>query len=185
MLARTPTVLILGAVVSAPILILNEVGLFQDARAWLALRLPGLLILPEGQLTHSVALQYLLHTSLAYAGAALGMTLEAAWKKYLFLAGLSFLLLLLTPILALNGILFEPFSAILAASFSMLLAVLLLEAASGGPDHSPASVMAQDPAPTKLPAQPAEPLQESPAAVLPQIVAKANLPRPTSQEESS
>jgi hypothetical protein len=57
------------------------------------------------------------------------MELEAAWKKYLYLLGLSFLTLLLTPILALNGVLFEPFSGILAASFAMLIGVMVSDRA--------------------------------------------------------
>ena len=62
---------------------------------------------------------------LAFVSAWLGMELEAAWKKYLFLLGLIFLVLLLTPVLALNGVLFEPFSGILAASFAMLIGVMV------------------------------------------------------------
>ena len=72
----------------------------------------------------SLPLQYAFYTLLAFSSAWLGLELEAAWKKYLYLLGLCFLVLLLTPILALNGLLFEPFSGILAASFAMLIGVM-------------------------------------------------------------
>jgi hypothetical protein len=118
-------VLFIGVLVSAPLLALYHFGVFPEAARWISGRLPTLLVLPEGALRHSLPLQYLFYTVLAFSSAWLGMELEAAWKKYLYLLGLSFLTLLLTPILALNGVLFEPFSGILAASFAMLIGVMV------------------------------------------------------------
>jgi hypothetical protein len=119
------TVLFVGVLVCAPLLALYHFGVFPEAAKWLAARLPGLLVLPQAALKLSLPLQYGLYTALAFSSAWLGMEMEAAWKKYLYLLGLTFLILLLTPVLALNGLLFEPFSGILAASFSMLIGVML------------------------------------------------------------
>ena len=118
-------VLFIGVLVSAPLLALYHFGVFPEAAKWISARLPNLLVLPEAKLHHALPLQYAFYTLLAFSSAWLGMELEAAWKKYLYLLGLSFLTLLLTPILALNGLLFEPFSGILAASFAMLIGVMV------------------------------------------------------------
>jgi hypothetical protein len=123
-------VLLIGVLVSAPLLALYHFGVFPDAAKWLSSRLLGLLVLPEAKLHHALPLQYAFYTLLAFSSAWLGMELEAAWKKYLYLLGLSFLTLLLTPILALNGLLFEPFSGILASSFAMLIGVMLSDRAT-------------------------------------------------------
>jgi hypothetical protein len=114
-------VLFIGVLVSAPLLALYHFGVFPEAARWISGRLPNLLVLPEGVLRHSLPLQYLFYTVLAFSSAWLGMELEAAWKKYLYLLGLSFL--------ALNGVLFEPFSGILAASFAMLIGVMVSDRA--------------------------------------------------------
>lgn len=116
--------LFIGVLVCAPLLALYHFGVFPEAARWLASRLPGLLVLQEAPLQPSLPLQYAFYTLLAFSSAWLGLELEAAWKKYLYLLGLCFLVLLLTPILALNGLLFEPFSGILAASFAMLIGVM-------------------------------------------------------------
>jgi len=118
-------VLFIGVLVSAPLLALYHFGVFPESAKWISGRLPNLLVLPEAKLHHALPLQYAFYTLLAFSSAWLGMELEAAWKKYLYLLGLSFLTLLLTPILALNGVLFEPFSGILAASFAMLIGVMV------------------------------------------------------------
>jgi hypothetical protein len=123
-------VLFIGVLVSAPLLALYHFGVFPEAAKWISARLPNLLVLPEAKLHHALPIQYAFYTLLAFSSAWLGMELEAAWKKYLYLLGLSFLTLLLTPILALNGLLFEPFSGILAASFAMLIGVMLSDRAN-------------------------------------------------------
>jgi hypothetical protein len=123
--------LFIGVLVSAPLLALYHFGVFPEAARWLAARLPSLLVLPEGTLRQSLPLQYAFYTALAFACAWLGMALEAAWKKYLFLLALTFLVLLLTPALALNGLLFEPFSGILAGAFAMLVGVMVADRRAG------------------------------------------------------
>lgn len=117
-------ILFIGVLVCAPLLALYHFGVFPEAARWLGTRLPRLLVLPEHALKASLPLQYGFYTLLAFVSAWLGMELEAAWKKYLFLLGLVFLVLLLTPVLALNGVLFEPFSGILASCFAMLIGVM-------------------------------------------------------------
>jgi hypothetical protein len=122
---KRAAILFIGVLVSAPLLALYQFGVFPEAAHWLAGRLPSLLVLPSsGALRQSLPLQYAFYTWLAFACAWLGMALEATWKKYLFLLALIFLVLLLTPALALNGLLFEPFSGILAAAFAMLIGVM-------------------------------------------------------------
>lgn len=121
--------LFIGVLVSAPLLALYHFGVFPEAARWISARLPGLLVLPEAKLQQLLPLQYAFYTLLAFSSAWLGMEMEAAWKKYLYLMGLSFLTLLLTPILALNGLLFEPFSGILAACFAMLIGVMIADRA--------------------------------------------------------
>lgn len=191
MTSRSTLILIIGAMVSAPLLVLGELGLFADAAQWLSLRLPRLLVLPPGELATSLPLQYALHTALAYCGAALGMSLEATWKKYLFLLGLTFLLLLLSPVLALNGLLFEPFSGILAAAAAMLLAVLISEIMAGSSSTTRHDLEAALPAQpdqaaspkstdTKAEGQPIR--QEEPAPKAPQIVPKGSSTSRDSQE---
>jgi len=134
-------VLFIGVLVSAPLLALYHFGVFPESAKWISARLPNLLVLPEAKLHHTLPLQYAFYTLLAFTSAWLGMELEAAWKKYLYLLGLSFLTLLLTPILALNGLLFEPFSGILAASFAMLIGVMVGDRTE---EPSPPEVKAED-----------------------------------------
>ncbi|MES2594535.1 MAG: hypothetical protein V4662_04325 [Verrucomicrobiota bacterium] len=135
------TVLFVGVLVCAPLLALYHFGIFPEAAKWLSVRLPGLLVLPVATLKLSLPLQYALYTALAFSSAWLGMEMEAAWKKYLYLLGLSFLILLLTPVLALNGMLFEPFSGILAASFAMLIGVMLGDRSESTPAPEPVPVV--------------------------------------------
>lgn len=131
--------LFIGVLVCAPLLALYHFGIFPEAARWLGGRLPRLLVLPEGVLKPSLPLQYGFYTLLAFVSAWLGMELEPAWKKYLFLLGLTFLVLLLTPVLALNGVLFEPFSGILAASFAMLIGVMVGDRPSSAEPAPPAA----------------------------------------------
>ena len=147
MKSNRATVLFVGVLVCAPLLALYHFGVFPEAMKWLAARLPNVLVLPEGgALKPSLPLQYTFYTLMAFTSAWLGMELEAAWKKYLYLLGLAFLILLLTPVLALNGLLFEPFSGILAASFALLIGVML-------GDRTAAELVAV-PAPVVVPVEP-------------------------------
>ena len=112
---RVATVLFIGILVCVPMLALYHFGVFVEAAHWLADRLPRFLVLPEGGVEHCKLLQYSYYTGMAFSSAWLGMTLPQAWMKYLYLLAIAFLTFLMTPLLALNGILFEPFSGTLAA----------------------------------------------------------------------
>jgi hypothetical protein len=122
---RTTTVLFIGILICVPMLALYHFGVFPQAAQWLAERLPRYLVLPAAGIQISLPLQYSFYTLAAFTSAWLGLELPAIWQKYLYLLTLSFLICLLTPLLALNGVLFEPFSATLAASFAGLLGVML------------------------------------------------------------
>jgi hypothetical protein len=76
-------------------------------------------------------LQYGFYTLAAFSSAWLGLELPAVWQKYFYLLALSFLTCLLTPLLALNGLLFEPFSGTLASCFAGLLGVMLSDPSLG------------------------------------------------------
>jgi hypothetical protein len=82
-------------------------------------------VLPDEGIHTSLPLQYSFYTLAAFSSAWLGLELPAVWQKYLYLFALSFLTCLLTPLLALNGVLFEPFSGALASSFAGLLGIML------------------------------------------------------------
>jgi hypothetical protein len=122
---RTSTVLFIGILICLPMLALYHFGVFPQAAQWIAERLPRYLVLPDEGIHTSLPLQYSFYTLAAFSSAWLGLELPAVWQKYLYLFALSFLTCLLTPLLALNGVLFEPFSGALASSFAGLLGIML------------------------------------------------------------
>lgn len=122
---RAATALFIGILICVPLLALYHFGVFIEAARWLGDRLPRFLVLPAEGLHHSKPLQYAYYTLLAFSSAWLCLELPQTWKKYLYLLAIAFLTLLMTPILALNGLLFEPFSGTLAAWFAGLLGVML------------------------------------------------------------
>ena len=128
---RTPTVLFIGILICVPMLALYHFGVFPQAAQWLAERLPRYLVLPAEGIKISLPLQYGFYTLAAFSSAWLGLELPAVWQKYLYLLALSFLTCLLTPLLALNGLLFEPFSGTLASCFAGLLGVMLSDPSLG------------------------------------------------------
>jgi|GEM_PF-2752468 len=122
---RTSTVLFIGILICLPMLALYHFDVFPQAAQWIAERLSRYLVLPAEGIQISLPLQYSFYTLAAFSSAWLGLELPAVWQKYLYLLALSFLTCLLTPLLALNGVLFEPFSGVLASSFAGLLGVML------------------------------------------------------------
>jgi hypothetical protein len=122
---RTPTVLFIGILICLPMLALYHFDVFPQAAQWIAEHLSRYLVLPAEGIQISLPLQYSFYTLAAFSSAWLGLELPAVWQKYLYLLALSFLTCLLTPLLALNGVLFEPFSGVLASSFAGLLGVML------------------------------------------------------------
>jgi hypothetical protein len=122
---RNATSLFIGILICVPMLALYHFGVFVQAAQWIAERLPRYLVLPADGVHLSKPLQYAYYTFMAFSSAWLALTLPQAWKKYLYLLGIAFLTFLMTPVLALNGILFEPFSGTLAAWFAGLLGLML------------------------------------------------------------
>lgn len=122
---RTSTVLFIGILICLPMLALYHFGVFPQAAQWIAERLPRYLVLPAKGIQISLPLQYSFYTLAAFSSVWLGLELPAVWHKYLYLFALSFLTCLLTPLLALNGVLFEPFSGVIASGFAGLLGIML------------------------------------------------------------
>jgi hypothetical protein len=127
---RTSTVLFIGILICLPMLALYHFGVFPQAAQWIAERLPRYLVLPAEDIQSSLPLQYSFYTLVAFSSAWLGLELPRVWQKYLYLLALSFLTCLLTPLLALNGVLFEPFSGVIASVFAGLLGVMLSDSSS-------------------------------------------------------
>jgi len=133
-------------------LALYHFGVFPDAARWLSERLPHFLVLPSSGVKQSLPLQYAYYTFIAFSTAWIGLELGETWKKYLYLLVLTFLTLLLSPLLALQGMLFEPFSGALAACFAGLIGIML----SDRTQHD-------TPAPDSTESTPATPDQEAAA----------------------
>lgn len=122
------TLLFIGILVCVPVLALYQFGFFPELAQWLSHQLPKLLVLPEGGLRSSLLLQYGYYTLLAFLSAGIGLTLEALWQKFAILCAFTFLTLNLTVTLAWSGLLFEPFSGLLAAWVAGLIATLMADA---------------------------------------------------------
>lgn len=118
------TVLFTGILVCVPLLALQRFGLFPEVADRLADLLPRLLVLPGGELRAAPALQYGLQTLLAFLGAWVGVRGVALWLKFAFLLALGYLLAGFMLTLAWTGLLFEPFSAFLAAATACLISVI-------------------------------------------------------------
>jgi hypothetical protein len=118
------TVLFTGILVCVPLLALQRFGLFPEVADRLAGLLPHLLVLRAEELHAAPALQYALQTLLAFLGAWVGVRGVALWLKFAFLLALGYLLAGFMLTLAWTGLLFEPFSAFLAASTACLIGVI-------------------------------------------------------------
>lgn len=167
---RTATILFIGILICVPLLALYQFGIFVEAARWLARQLPLYLVLPEGGVRQSLPLQYLFYSSLAFSSAWLGMELPRVWQKYLYLLALTFLTCLLTPLLAFNGLLFEPFSGTLAAWFAGLMGIIFSDQpAASAPLPEPVPAAAPEPAaPDVSPsAEETAPAPDEPAPVAP------------------
>lgn len=109
------TLFFIGILVCVPVLALYQFGLLTRPNAWLQEQLARLLVLPSGGLKTSLFLQYGFYTLLAFVCAWMGLELRAVRWKLAFLIALSYLTVGLTFVLAWNGVLFEPFSGLIAA----------------------------------------------------------------------
>ena len=121
------SIMFIGILVCVPVLALYQFGLFPDIAQWLGAKLPRLLVLPDEGIKPCLFLQYGYYTAFAFISAWIGMDMEALWQKFAYLLGFSYLTLSLTVTLAWTGILFEPFSGLLAAWVACLTAVMMAD----------------------------------------------------------
>lgn len=127
MVRNRTSLMFIGILVCVPVLALYQFGLFPEMARWLGDRLPRLLVLPEGGVKSCLLLQYGCYTLFAFLGAWVGLEMQALWQKFAFLLGLSYLTVSLTVTLAWTGILFEPFSGLLAAWAACLMALMVAD----------------------------------------------------------
>ncbi len=137
------TSLFIGILVCVPLLALYQFGFFQELSRWLNGQLPRLLVLPEDGIKGCLILQYSYYTFLAFVSAWAGASLRAMWQKFAFLFGLTYLTVSLTVTLAWTGILFEPFSGLLAAWVACLAAAMVVDMGKSSEDL-PAAVLTLD-----------------------------------------
>jgi class 3 adenylate cyclase len=81
-------------------------------------------VLP-GKLLHLVPLQFAYHTSMAFLTAWVCLELRRQGQRLAFMLGAVFLTLTFTLVMALRGVLFEPFSGILAILLTGIVSILL------------------------------------------------------------
>ena len=108
-----PSILLIGVFVCTPILAFHQFGLFKEARESVLHLLEQRLILPS-DLVSLRFLNYGYYTLMAFISAWVCMSLPRQWHRFAFMFALAFLTVTLTPVLAFNGIVFEPISGILA-----------------------------------------------------------------------
>lgn len=125
---RRVTLMFIGILVCVPMLALYQFGLFPEMARWLGAQLPRLVVLPEGGVKSSLLLQYGYYTAFAFISAWLGLAMRAMWQKFAFLLGFSYLTVSLSITLAWQGVLFEPFSGLLAAWVACLVALMVADA---------------------------------------------------------
>ena len=120
-----PSILFIGVLVCTPLLALTRFGLFRQVSESVQRLYEHTLRLPAEALVTPGWLSYGYYTVMAFACSWVCVTLPKQAPRYAFIMVLCFLTLTLSPLLALNGILFEPFSglmAILAAGLAGLVA---------------------------------------------------------------
>lgn len=137
-MSKTWTIsLIVSAVTSFALLALYR---FSELFFHAALNLEGLFarvfILPhEAALAFHQPLQYAFFTGMAFVSAWICLELPRVFGRVAYLAGAVFLTLLLSPILAFCGILFEPFSAVAATLVAGLCAFVFASTRDGRLQH--------------------------------------------------
>jgi class 3 adenylate cyclase len=115
----------IGVFVSAGLLALYQVtGLFFQGLLLTEGWLRELLVLSPDPLVPSVPLQYGYYTVIAFASAIAGVLVRSFIGRLSFLLAAIFLTLTMPGALALNGVLFEPFSGVAAALLAWLCGIL-------------------------------------------------------------
>lgn len=127
--------LFVGVAVSLPLLIAYQAGVFPGMAEWYEGTLRRMLVLPEGGVSISLPLQYAYYTVMAFASAWIGMEVLSQWRRIAFMIGVSFLTGTLGAALAFNGILFEPFSGIIAVVVACSIGMALSSGLNGVRRH--------------------------------------------------
>ena len=115
-----PSILLIGVLVSAPILALHQLGAFTEVREAVLHLLEHRLVLPADVVSLRM-LNYGYYTVMAFVSAWVCMMLPRQSLRFAFILAMSFLTAILTPLLAFNAILFEPVSGVLAIAGAGLL----------------------------------------------------------------
>ncbi|HCN27446.1 MAG TPA: hypothetical protein DIT64_01380 [Verrucomicrobiales bacterium] len=143
------SILFTGILVCVPVLALHRFGLFPEMAVWLEERLPRLLVLPEHGLRMSLPLQYACFTALAFLSARAGLARGGLWLKMIYLLAVTHLTVCLAFTLAWAGILFEPFSGVLAAWAACLVAVIVADLEQRRPETPEPEIAKEAPAARK------------------------------------
>jgi|JI10StandDraft_1071094.scaffolds.fasta_scaffold148814_4 class 3 adenylate cyclase len=123
--------LMIGVLVCVPLLALHHFGMFGKVAEWLRGVYESTLHLPQAGMRPFLPLQYGYYTLLAFVTAWICVELPMQSRKFGFILGAVFLTLTLSPVLAFNGVLFEPFSGSAA-----ILGAGLLGIVAGGTDRA-------------------------------------------------
>jgi len=113
----------IGLLVSAGLVTLYQLGAMAPVEVWLKAGLGALIPPPAGGWRSLLWLQYVGCVVPAFVAAWFGLALPHLSRKLGFLLGLVFLTLTLTPVLALQGVAFEPFTGVLGALVAGLVAM--------------------------------------------------------------
>jgi class 3 adenylate cyclase len=133
MLRLKPSALIIGVIACVPVLALHRLGLFDEMGA--ALLRMYREHFQAADLQPAPLLQYGWHTVAAFVSAWVCLELPRQLQRFAFLFGLVFMTALLSPVLALEGILFEPFSGSFAALAGGLLGIAFSGTEKGRREH--------------------------------------------------
>ena len=109
-----PAILFIGVLVCTPILALHQFGIFKELREGLLHLYEQRLLLPGPDIVSLRFLNFGYYTVMAFVSAWVCMMLPRQLHRFAFLLAITFLTFALSPLLALNGILFEPFSGVAA-----------------------------------------------------------------------
>lgn len=133
---KRAAILIIGAAVCGVVLLLHSIGLFREASMWLERVYRSVFVLPPEPLVRLVPLQYAFHTFMAFASAWICAEMSRRSRKFGYILGASFLTLMLSPALAFNGLMFEPFSGLAAIIAAGMLGMAVSDTEKGSRQHS-------------------------------------------------
>ncbi len=120
-----PSILLIGVLVCTPLLALTKLGLFRQVGEGVQHLYERNLRLPAGEMVTWGWLCYGYYTVMAFACAWICVVLPRPLPRYAFMLALCFLTLTLSPLLALNGVLFEPFAGLIAILAAGLLGLIV------------------------------------------------------------